>query len=94
MVVDSGTCSSAIYPLLGCRTDLSWSFIATEIDTISLASARANVDRNDLGDRIVVVDASQAPTLPVHLLLPMVMYPEKRCVPHVRSHLHYKYDNG
>ncbi|KII91536.1 hypothetical protein PLICRDRAFT_38308 [Plicaturopsis crispa FD-325 SS-3] len=76
--IDIGTGSSAIYPLLGCRTDPSWSFIATEIDKISLASARANVDKNGLQDRIVVVDASQASTLPVRLLLPMALYPEKR----------------
>lgn len=43
--IDIGTGASCIYPLLGASM-LGWSFLATDIDPISIQYARANVDRN------------------------------------------------
>nr|GAT59286.1 S-adenosyl-L-methionine-dependent methyltransferase [Mycena chlorophos] len=50
--LDIGTGASAIYPLLGCKTKASWTFLATDIDSFSLQSARNNIERNDLQERI------------------------------------------
>ncbi|KAJ6582890.1 S-adenosyl-L-methionine dependent methyltransferase [Mycena vulgaris] len=52
--VDIGTGASAIYPLLSCKLNPDWSFIATDVDTLSLTSARSNIERNGLQDRIRV----------------------------------------
>ncbi|KAI9453618.1 S-adenosyl-L-methionine dependent methyltransferase [Lactarius psammicola] len=61
--IDIGTGASAIYPLLACRLSPNWRFVATDVDTVSLASAQANVDRNGLSERISVLRAD--PTGPV-----------------------------
>ncbi|KAH9847987.1 S-adenosyl-L-methionine dependent methyltransferase [Lenzites betulinus] len=58
--LDIGTGASVIYPLLGCRTCPSWTFVATEIDELSLSSARDNVQRNGLQARIEVRKADPA----------------------------------
>lgn len=51
-VLDIGTGSSAIYPILG-RREYGWSFVGTDIDRTALASAQAILDRNpDLGEGI------------------------------------------
>lgn len=50
--LDIGTGASCIYPLLGCRINKNWSFIATDIDDVSLQYALDNIDNNNLGDRI------------------------------------------
>ena len=50
--IDVGTGASCIYPLLGCRLDPSWCFVATEQNSEALDYARANVERNDLTERI------------------------------------------
>ncbi|KAA1477616.1 S-adenosyl-L-methionine dependent methyltransferase [Dentipellis sp. KUC8613] len=55
---DIGTGSSAIYPILGCRLCPNWHFIGSDIDRDSLASARTNVEQNNLSDRIEVVEVS------------------------------------
>ncbi|KAH7911146.1 hypothetical protein BJ138DRAFT_1185969 [Hygrophoropsis aurantiaca] len=52
--IDIGTGASAIYPLLACRLNPSWIIHATDIDDLSLHYARANVDRNNLQNRITV----------------------------------------
>jgi 23S rRNA (adenine1618-N6)-methyltransferase len=44
-VLDIGTGSSAIYPILG-RREYGWRFVGTDIDRAALASAQANIDRN------------------------------------------------
>lgn len=44
-VLDIGTGSSAIYPVLG-RREYGWSFVGTDIDRVALASAQAIIDRN------------------------------------------------
>lgn len=69
--IDVGTGASAIYPLLACRLSPNWRFIATDIDTVSLASAQANVDRNGLSEHISVMRAD--PTGPI--LFPMAQDP-------------------
>jgi 23S rRNA A1618 N6-methylase RlmF len=46
--VDVGTGASCIYPLLGTALHPDWSFVATEVDARSRASATANVARNGL----------------------------------------------
>ncbi|KAL0950456.1 hypothetical protein HGRIS_010405 [Hohenbuehelia grisea] len=50
--IDIGTGASAIYPLLGCKRNPTWSFTATDIDEKSLRYAQANVEANKLHDRI------------------------------------------
>ncbi|KAF9239475.1 hypothetical protein BU15DRAFT_88026 [Melanogaster broomeanus] len=47
-----GTGASAIYPLLACRLEPNWCFVATDIDKESLISAQQNVERNGLSDRV------------------------------------------
>ncbi|KAI0926636.1 hypothetical protein AcV7_005525 [Taiwanofungus camphoratus] len=62
--IDIGTGASAIYPLLGCRTDPRWSFVATDVDEKSLSFARLNVRRNGLEGRISVMQSDiQGPIL-------------------------------
>lgn len=63
--LDIGTGASCIYPLLGCA-QRPWSFIATDIDTRSLESARKNVALNNLQNRINVVQRK-----PVDSVIPL-----------------------
>ncbi|KAI1109872.1 hypothetical protein F5Y14DRAFT_389490 [Nemania sp. NC0429] len=64
--LDIGTGASLIYPLLGCIQREAWSFIATDIDAESLASARANARANDLESRIRIVDRTASdPLIPL-----------------------------
>ena len=53
--IDIGTGASVIFPLLGCRMNKDWSFVATEIDDESVSFARRNVDRNGLRNRIHIL---------------------------------------
>jgi 23S rRNA (adenine1618-N6)-methyltransferase len=53
--LDIGTGASAIYPLLGCVQRSAWSFIATDIDALSLGNARTNAELNHLESRIRIV---------------------------------------
>ncbi|KAF9494869.1 S-adenosyl-L-methionine dependent methyltransferase [Pleurotus eryngii] len=52
--LDVGTGASAIYPLLACKLESKWTFIATDVDKTSYKSALLNVARNDLQERIKV----------------------------------------
>ncbi|KAJ7461592.1 S-adenosyl-L-methionine dependent methyltransferase [Mycena latifolia] len=67
--IDIGTGASAIYPLLSCKMNPDWLFIATDVDEFSLNSARANVERNDLLKRIQVFETTpEAPIFaPLHV---------------------------
>ncbi|KAI0752971.1 hypothetical protein C8Q80DRAFT_487656 [Daedaleopsis nitida] len=65
--LDIGTGASAIYPLLGCRTNPDWVFTATEIDEVSIENAQRIVSVNGLENVITVVRAD--PTGPVFLPL-------------------------
>ncbi|CAK7216677.1 hypothetical protein SBRCBS47491_002909 [Sporothrix bragantina] len=56
--LDIGTGASCIYPLLACTVNPSWQCVATDIDAESLTSARANVERNLLKERIKVITRS------------------------------------
>lgn len=69
--IDVGTGASAIYPLLACRLSPNWRIVATDVDTVSLASAQANVDRNGLSERISILRAD--PTGPI--LFPLIQDP-------------------
>lgn len=53
--IDIGTGASAIFPLLGCRMNDAWNFVATEVDDASARCALDNVNRNVLGDRIHIL---------------------------------------
>ncbi|KAF7351364.1 S-adenosyl-L-methionine-dependent methyltransferase [Mycena sanguinolenta] len=66
--LDIGTGASAIYPLLSCRLDSAWSFIATDVDNFSLSCAQSNVEQNGLADRIQVFQTTpEAPIFaPLH----------------------------
>lgn len=44
-LLDIGTGSSAIYPILG-RREYGWCFVGTDIDRVALVSAQAIIDRN------------------------------------------------
>ncbi|OCH87590.1 hypothetical protein OBBRIDRAFT_820559 [Obba rivulosa] len=55
--IDIGTGASAIYPLLGCRSCPSWTFVVTDVDPKSLEFARLNVRENGLDDRICVIQS-------------------------------------
>ncbi|KAJ7599347.1 S-adenosyl-L-methionine dependent methyltransferase [Mycena floridula] len=55
--MDIGTGASAIYPLLACKLEPLWTLDATDIDETSLIHARANVQRNQLQDRIVILQS-------------------------------------
>ncbi|KAJ7060987.1 S-adenosyl-L-methionine dependent methyltransferase [Mycena amicta] len=62
--MDIGTGASAIYPLLACRTNADWSFIATDIDSLSLQNAQSNIEGNGLKDRVRLFDTTpDAPIL-------------------------------
>ncbi|KAL0073039.1 hypothetical protein F4703DRAFT_1800025 [Phycomyces blakesleeanus] len=53
--MDIGVGASCIYPLLGCVSDPTWSFIGTDIDQVSIEYAQKNVERNQLQDRITLI---------------------------------------
>ncbi|CAL1707924.1 unnamed protein product [Somion occarium] len=64
--IDIGTGASAIYPLLGCRTNATWMFVATDIDELSLKYAKMNIENNNLSDRITLVKSDPSgPILPI-----------------------------
>lgn len=70
--IDIGTGASAIFPLLGCRMNDTWRFLATELDDISASCAEDNVIRNGLGDRISILrQHKDAPLLAQVLATPM-----------------------
>ncbi|KAJ7665995.1 S-adenosyl-L-methionine dependent methyltransferase [Mycena polygramma] len=66
--MDIGTGASAVYPLLSCRLNPDWTFIATDVDELSLNSARSNVEQNGLAARIQVYETTvEAPFFaPLH----------------------------
>ncbi|KAF5370555.1 hypothetical protein D9757_010131 [Collybiopsis confluens] len=55
--IDIGTGASAIYPLLGCALEKSWTFVASEIDRGSFGYACENISANHFDSRIHVVQA-------------------------------------
>ncbi|KAI2641252.1 hypothetical protein GGS21DRAFT_487591 [Xylaria nigripes] len=61
--LDIGTGASLIYPLLGCVQRPAWHFMATDIDSESLSSARANARLNDLESRIRIVHHTASDSL-------------------------------
>ncbi|KAJ1304728.1 hypothetical protein OPQ81_005866 [Rhizoctonia solani] len=71
--LDIGTGSTAIYPLLTCSIHKTWRFIAADIDSRSLAGARANIEQNPgVKDRIYLYPTTQdapilSPLLPENL---------------------------
>ncbi|KAF9819819.1 hypothetical protein IEO21_01910 [Rhodonia placenta] len=65
--IDVGTGASAIYPLLGCRSNPSWNFVATDVDEKSLHHARLNVQQNCLQERISVIASDPAGPILLHL---------------------------
>lgn len=50
--LDIGTGACAILPMLGCRLETNWSFLATDIDSQSVENANQNVRANQLAHRI------------------------------------------
>ncbi|KAI7904854.1 uncharacterized protein BX663DRAFT_431029 [Cokeromyces recurvatus] len=52
--IDIGVGASCIYPLLGCITNPSWSFLGTEINERSIQYANENIKRNNLETRITI----------------------------------------
>jgi 23S rRNA A1618 N6-methylase RlmF len=60
--LDIGTGASAIYPLLLVNQDSKLRMLASEVDTVSIQSAKTNTDANNLQDRVtfVIVDQHQS----------------------------------
>ncbi|ODQ66363.1 hypothetical protein NADFUDRAFT_50279 [Nadsonia fulvescens var. elongata DSM 6958] len=56
--LDVGCGASCIYPLLACRHNPDWTFLATDINHQSLLVARENVSANALEDQIRIVEKS------------------------------------
>ncbi|KAL7280933.1 hypothetical protein ACG7TL_005882 [Trametes sanguinea] len=79
--LDVGTGASAIYPLLGCRTNPTWSFTATELDELSLRFARQNVEGNNLQQRISVLSAGPSGPILAPLKDSDVVYDFTMCNP-------------
>ena len=52
--IDIGTGASCIYPILFTSSNNEWNMIGTEIDPLSIESARANVKANKLEDRVQI----------------------------------------
>lgn len=50
--VDIGTGASCIFPLIACRNNANWRFIATEVDEGSFEYAASNVKSNQLEHKI------------------------------------------
>ncbi|KAK0223916.1 hypothetical protein IW262DRAFT_1433222 [Armillaria fumosa] len=71
--IDIGTGASAIYPLLACKLEPDWSFVATELDDASFQLAESNISRNHLGNRVRVLQAH--PGQPI--LSPLNAYPDE-----------------
>lgn len=61
--VDIGTGASVVYPLLACRLEPTWQFVATDVDRDSLISARENVELNRLSDRVLITETSPSKPL-------------------------------
>ncbi|KNE94065.1 hypothetical protein PSTG_12576 [Puccinia striiformis f. sp. tritici PST-78] len=70
LVIDIGTGSSAIYPLLLSRLLKNAQVIATEIDQSSFDSALQNITKNDLSNRITLhkTKSSDTTILPIQLV--------------------------
>ncbi|KAI9485904.1 MAG: hypothetical protein EXX96DRAFT_24637 [Benjaminiella poitrasii] len=52
--IDIGVGASCIYPLLGCSTNPTWSFLGTEINERSIQIANENIKKNNLQSRITI----------------------------------------
>jgi 23S rRNA A1618 N6-methylase RlmF len=50
--LDIGTGCCAVFPLIGCALNKNWSFVAIDVDPITIQSAVHNVDKNHLQQRI------------------------------------------
>ncbi|KAK0194490.1 hypothetical protein F5146DRAFT_926534 [Armillaria mellea] len=71
--IDIGTGASAIYPLLACKLESDWSFVATELDDASFQLAESNTSRNHLGNRVRVLQAHPSQCI----LFPLNTYPDE-----------------
>ncbi|XP_071502372.1 RNA N(6)-adenosine-methyltransferase mettl16-like [Diadema antillarum] len=56
--IDIGCGASCIYPLLGAQMN-GWEFLASEVDALAIHYARENVARNELTNKITVVETSE-----------------------------------
>ncbi|TFK45312.1 S-adenosyl-L-methionine dependent methyltransferase [Heliocybe sulcata] len=79
--MDIGTGASVIYPLLACRFDPRWHFVATEIDDRSYAHALRNITQNGLQDRIQLVRAPQDGSVLQLSLFPDFIFDFTMCNP-------------
>ncbi|XP_033748089.1 RNA N6-adenosine-methyltransferase mettl16-like [Pecten maximus] len=56
--IDIGTGSSCIYPLLSCRINKDWTFLASEVDEKNFIYTQRNIENNGMKERIKVKRAS------------------------------------
>lgn len=67
--LDIGVGASCIYALLACSTRPQWRMAGTDVDAHSLECAQANVNANDLGQRIKLKQVdNEGPILPLDFL--------------------------
>ena len=59
----SGTGTSCIYPLIACKRNPNWTFLATDIDDNAIKYAADNVERNNLQDVIKIIKNPDANTI-------------------------------
>ncbi|KAH9833054.1 S-adenosyl-L-methionine dependent methyltransferase [Rhodofomes roseus] len=73
--VDIGTGASAIYPLLGCQSNVHWRFVATDIDGKSLHYAQLNIHGNNLQSRMKLVKSEPGGPILRHVLTTTLQSP-------------------
>ncbi|CAI7578163.1 unnamed protein product [Penicillium bialowiezense] len=67
--LDIGTGCIGIYPLLGCTTRPGWKFVATDIDSENIRTAKQNVALNELESRIRIIESHpDGPLFPLEKL--------------------------
>ncbi|KAF8591744.1 hypothetical protein K439DRAFT_1401880 [Ramaria rubella] len=80
--LDIGTGASAIYPLLACSlpNTREWTFVGTEIDSLSASYAHRNVEINNLQSRITIwpIQSPLDVTADSAILTPLTQDPESR----------------
>ncbi|CAG2113206.1 unnamed protein product [Medioppia subpectinata] len=57
--VDVGTGCCAVFPLIGCTLNKDWSFVAIDVDPVTIESAVDNINRNHLNPRIKVIECNE-----------------------------------
>ncbi|CUM64282.1 uncharacterized protein PRCAT00001880001 [Priceomyces carsonii] len=68
-ILDIGTGSSVIYPILGVRINPSRKYVATEIDSESIKDALKIINDNHLDEQITIVESEDQVLIPTSTIL-------------------------